>query len=351
MLRLSLREIRNHPRFSAFFLLNLALGFMGFVALDAFEASVSDALHARSRSFLGADVDVTARRALTDQERRAFDERVGPEARIANATVLFSMAAGPERVRLAEVFAIDAAFPLYGRIVLEGSGPLDGAERAAAEADPGVWVDPALLSQLAIASGDPVKIGDTTFTVRGVIAADGGRTSSGFSIAPRVYMPLRHLEGTGLVATGSRVQYRRLYALPEGTSEEEVARALRRESEDPRIAVRSHVEATRDLARAYGAVSDYLGLVALVAIFLAGLGAAYLFREHLARRVRDIAILVSLGATRARAQRIFLLQLLLLSSAAALLATGLGALLLPAIARSASAVLPVSVVATHAPPP
>ena len=33
--RLALREIRNHPRFSAFFALNLALGFAGFVALEA----------------------------------------------------------------------------------------------------------------------------------------------------------------------------------------------------------------------------------------------------------------------------------------------------------------------------
>ena len=37
---------------------------------------------------------------------------------------------------------------------------------------------------------------------------------------------------------------------------------------------RSHSEATRDLTRTFGAVSDYLGLVSLVAIFLAGLGAA-----------------------------------------------------------------------------
>ena len=61
MLRLALREIRNHPRFSAFFVVNLALGFVGFVGLDAFESSVSGALEKRSQAFLGADVDVTAR--------------------------------------------------------------------------------------------------------------------------------------------------------------------------------------------------------------------------------------------------------------------------------------------------
>ena len=53
MLKLALREIRNHPRFSAFFTLNLALGFIGFVVLDAFESSVAGTLRGRSRAFLG----------------------------------------------------------------------------------------------------------------------------------------------------------------------------------------------------------------------------------------------------------------------------------------------------------
>jgi putative ABC transport system permease protein len=346
LLRLALREIRNHPGFSGFFLLNLALGFMGFVALDAFEGSVSDALRERSRAFLGADLDVTARRVLSPEERRAFDEEVGEGAQVANATVLFSMAAGPERARLAELYAIDEHFPLYGDIALEGSGPVGAAERAAAQQQRGVWVDPALLAQLGVGPGDEIRIGRSGFRVLGVVAADGGRAGGGFSIAPRVYLPLPHLADTGLVATGSRVQYRRLYRLPEGASLADTASALRAASDDPRIEVRSHVEATRQLARVYASVNDYLGLVALIAVFLAGLGAAYLFREHLARRVEDIAVLVSLGATRARAQRVFLVQLLLLSCGAAVLACGFGALLLPAIARSARAVLPVAVVPT-----
>ncbi|MDJ0790017.1 MAG: hypothetical protein QNK05_24740, partial [Myxococcota bacterium] len=68
MLRLALREIRNHPRFAAFFVFNLGLGFAGFVGLDAFETSISQSLTSRSRAFLGADIDVTARRAFTAEE-------------------------------------------------------------------------------------------------------------------------------------------------------------------------------------------------------------------------------------------------------------------------------------------
>jgi putative ABC transport system permease protein len=339
MLGLALREIRNHWRFSGFFALNLALGFVGFVALDAFEGSVEAALRERSRSFLGADVDVTSSRPLGDEELAALDAAAGEGARVARATVLFSMASHGDRTRLVELQAIDPAFPLYGEIALEGRGAAGARERAELTEGRGVWVDPALLGQLGARLGDPLRIGALEFPVTGVVARDGGRATSGFSIAPRVYLADRHLAATGLVALGSRVQYRRLYrSASQGAPD--LALALRAALADPQVSVRSHEQATRDLARAYAAVSDYLGLVALVAIFLAGIGSAYLFRAHLARRVRDIAILMSLGASRGRAQRVFLLQLCLLSGAAAALACGIGALGAAGVPRLAGDLLP-----------
>jgi putative ABC transport system permease protein len=183
-------------------------------------------------------------------------------------------------------------------------------------------------------------VGEISLRVQGAVAHDGGRAASGFSIAPRVYLAQEHLDATGLVATGSRVEYRRLYRLADPGAADATARALRREARDPAVRVRTHEEATRDLARAYAAVSDYLGLVALVAVFLAGLGAAYLFREQLARRVADVAILLSLGATRRQTQQVFVAQLALLSLGAAALACALGWLLLPALAALARAFVP-----------
>ena len=341
VLRLAWREIRNHPRFALFFAVNTALGFAGFVALDAFEESVARALTAGSQSYLGADVAVSSPRPLSAQEIAALDAEAGAGARTARAVVLFSMAGSGDRARLVELRAIDAAYPLYGEIELERDASVETAiARRALRDAPGAWIDPPLLAQLGVAVGDTLRIGVETFWVQGVIARDGGRASSGFSIAPRIYVDLDRLGATGLVATGSRVEHQRLYRLADGAAPAAVASAMRRATAEPRISARSHDEATRDLARSYGAVIRYLGLVALVAIFLAGLGAAHLFRAHLARRVSDLAILVSVGATRMRAQSIFLVQLGLLGLAAAVGAAGVGALLLPALAAVAGDATP-----------
>jgi putative ABC transport system permease protein len=250
------------------------------------------------------------------------------------------MASHGDRTRLVEIQAIDPAFPLYGDVVLEQTGPVGERERAELAEGRGAWVDPALLGQLGAERGAELRIGALAFRATGVVARDGGRATSGFSIAPRIYLAERHLAATGLVTLGSRVQYRRLYR-SDARSASQLAEDLRAATSDPQIAVRSHEQATRDLARAYSAVSDYLGLVALVAIFLAGIGAAHLFRAHLARRVQDIAILISLGATRGRAQRVFLLQLCLLSAAAAALACAVGALVAGAVPSLAGELLPV----------
>lgn len=348
-LRLALRELRNHPRFAAFFVANLALGFAGFVTLDAFERSVSRTLESRSQAYLGADVAVTSRRVLTPGEIERLDALAGPDARRARTVVLYSMAGAGDAARLVELHAIDDAFPLYGQIALEGgqgTGAADDpaarpteARRALREAH-GAWIDPALEAQIGVGPGDVLRIGRARFRVQGLVDRDGGRATSGFSIAPRVYVDLAHLDATGLVATGSRIEYRRLYRLPPRADATEVARSMRLALDDPRTGARSHDEATRDLARAYGRVTRYLELVALVAIFLAGLGAAHLFRAHLGRRVSDLAILVSLGATRGLAQGVFALQLALLGLAAAALAAGLGALLLPALASLAADLVP-----------
>jgi putative ABC transport system permease protein len=216
------------------------------------------------------------------------------------------------------VHAIGDGFPLRGEIVLEGTGPAGAAAQAALEDERGAWVDPALLSQLRLEPGATLRIGYQAFVVADVVSRDGGRASSGFSMAPRVYIALDRLAETGLVATGSRLRHRRLYALSADRDADAVAAQMSEILTDPRVSARSHTDATRDLTRTFGAVSDYLGLVSLVAIFLAGLGAAYLFRAFLGRRLREIAILISVGATRGGAQLTYLTQLAVLAVLAAI---------------------------------
>ena len=57
---LAYRELKNNRRFSLFFVLNLALGLSGFIALDSFKESLDIHLSKNSQSILGADLALTS---------------------------------------------------------------------------------------------------------------------------------------------------------------------------------------------------------------------------------------------------------------------------------------------------
>ena len=93
-LRHAIREIRNHPRFAAFFVFNLGIGLSGFATLDAFEASVDKELRSRSQAFLGADIGISSTQPFLPEEEERYDALVGQGARVSEGAQLFSMAQG-----------------------------------------------------------------------------------------------------------------------------------------------------------------------------------------------------------------------------------------------------------------
>ena len=58
--KLALRELLNNRKFSLFFVFNLALGLVGFIALDSFKESLDDHLEQNSRAILGADIALSS---------------------------------------------------------------------------------------------------------------------------------------------------------------------------------------------------------------------------------------------------------------------------------------------------
>ena len=64
LFKLSLREIRNHPKFVFLFVLNVSLGLIGLILIENFKISFNDLITARSQTLLGADFSISSRKAL-----------------------------------------------------------------------------------------------------------------------------------------------------------------------------------------------------------------------------------------------------------------------------------------------
>ena len=337
-LQLAIKEITNNFKFSLFFILNLGIGLIGFIALDSFKSSIDEHLENNSKSILTADIQISSRFPLTAQEYELSENLLDTSIESTSDQISFlSMIAGPENSRMSTLIGIDDNYPQYGDIILQESGSVARSNaRAELINSDSVWVARDLMVILDLEIGDRLKIGDSEYIIADVIMEDPSSTISVMSNFPAIYMGLQQIENTGLIQLGSRITYSRFYKLP--TSYEYDYRELEEQFRDMeqevyrdtrRLSMTTHQEESEDLGEVLGYMNDYLGLIALIALFLAGVGAAYLFRAFFTSRFKDMAILMCLGGTPREAYKMTLVQIVILGSISALIASMIAFLALP----------------------
>ncbi|WP_077036654.1 ABC transporter permease [Pelomonas sp. KK5] len=201
--------------------------------------------------------------------------------------------------RLVMIKAVDAAYPLRGRMVL-ADGRTAGAPKAGE-----VWADAAVLDGLGLKAGDPLLLGDATLKIGGIIATEPDRGAGFASFAPRVMLNNADLAATALVQPASRVTYRLAVAAPAGqaarvgqfvteakaTIEGQGARGVRLESLE-----NGRPEMRQTLDRA----TKFLRLVAMLSALLAAVAVALSARDFASRHLDDCAMLRVLGQPQRR---------------------------------------------------
>jgi putative ABC transport system permease protein len=326
-LQLAWKEITNNYKFSLFFVLNLSIGLIGFIALDSFKHSIDQHLENNSKAILTADVQISSRFPLTEVETGMTETVLNSAFDATDQTSFMSMVAGNGNSRMSLLMGIEAGFPQYGDIILQQSGSvLESNARAELLAGNNIWVARDLMVILDLAIGDRLKIGSAEFTISDVILEDPSSTISVMQSFPAIYMSQASIEATGLIQLGSRITYSRFYKLPAGYDVTGLEQAFERAEieilrDTNRLSFTTHEEESEDLGRILDYMNDYLGLIALVALFLAGVGAAYLFRSFFTSRFKDMAILMCLGGTPRQAYEMTLVQIVILGLCSALIAS------------------------------
>ena len=327
ILKIAARDLVNAKGFTLLFLLNLFLGISGFVVLHSFRDNINQLLEQRAKQLLSSDLAVSGRRDLNQEERGKLEELLdGKAQKVSKALSVYSMAKASGqngRSRLVQLKAVEGDYPHYGALKFASKNNYQGAmKRLQNEAV--LWLDPALLRQMNIKLGDKIKLGNLEFTAAEIIESDSAASWSGIGLAPKVYMSLEDLKKTNLVGFGSVATYSRLIKLkPEWASKkkgEELREQVQKILTDPGIRVQAPEGASEQVGRVLNYLSDYLGLVGLVALFLSGIGAGYLFQNYLFEKLRDVAILKSVGMGLGSIFSVYIAQLVFLSFTAVALA-------------------------------
>jgi putative ABC transport system permease protein len=333
ILRMAARETRASWRRLVFFFVCIAVGVAAIVALRSVIQSVRSAFNTEARSLISADVIVTSTRELTPQIRARLDRRLQDGKVLARTdTIETPTMARPadeskQVAKTIELKAVQSAFPLYGALTLENGQTYSHA----LVEHRGVLVRPELLTSLGLNVGDSMMIGQTAFTIRGVIASEPGRGMGQFNLGPRVLVDFDDMPATGLLDFGTRARYQILLKVPEEDITP-LVRSLRREFREDLLNARSYRNTEDQIGRDFDRAENYLSLVGLIIVILGGIAVSSVTRVFIQQKIRSIAVLKCLGARSAQIMTIYILQVVLLGLA--------GSLLGIVLARGAVAAIP-----------
>lgn len=359
-LRFLARESRGSRGRLTFFVACLSVGVAAVVAVAGLGSGLEAGVRREARRLLAADLVVGGREPLPPALGEAVDrlaaELGGPVGRtdvLELVTVVSAPAPagadGPGPSQLVELKVVRGEYPYYGELVLEPGRPLadllDGPAPSGAPAG-GAVAAPELLERLRVGPGDEIAVGGLRVPVAGVVTAEPDRLGGafGFTAGPRLFLGRETFDRTGLEQTGSRIRYRALLRLPEGTGEraaERAAEALKEALPDDRgFDVETWSEAQPALRQGIARAERFLGLVALLSLLIGGIGVGQTVRAWLAGRMDAIAVLKCLGARPREVLLLYAGQTALLGLAGSVVGAGAGVALLYLSPRIAGEVLP-----------
>ncbi|WP_235902564.1 ABC transporter permease, partial [Sandarakinorhabdus oryzae] len=312
----------------------LVLGVAALAGVGSLSSAINAGLAERGQFLMGGDVALRLSGRMPTAEQRAAAAGLGQVGEVVKLRGMVSRTDGGDSV-LAEVKAVDATWPLYGRVVLENGGRV-GPGMAAAQ--------PALADKLGLKPGDRLQLGQATLTYAGTLAEEPDRAGDGFGFGPGLVVDRRDLDRADLIAPGSLYTSELRVKLKPGVSVDTARAALEAVAGTGvngggRVRDRSNgAPGTRNFISQLG---QFLSLVGLTALVVAGVGVAGGVSAYLGARTRTIATLKVLGADSATVRAVYLWQLALVSAGAVLIGLAIGAATPAAVAQIAAASLPV----------
>jgi putative ABC transport system permease protein len=329
-----------HPRLAGLRLLFLCLflGVATLAAIGSLTAAINSELAARGRTLLGGDIEIAmTQREASPQEKAALRAtgRLSETIRMRAMARRTSAAANAPDAILTELKAVDGVYPLYGTLTVGAGQPM--APLAADQ----IAIAPALADRLALRPGDTLRYGNADFHVAHIIADEPDRVGEGFTLGPVAIVSMQGLARTGLVQPGSLFVSKYRVRLPDAAAPQAVLDRLRAQYPAAGWEVKDRDRAAPGASRFFDRMGQFLSLVGLAALIIAGIGVSNGVSSYLRLKRDGIATLKVLGATSADISRVYLLQIGLVTLIAVAAGLAAGAMLpVVAIALAGSA-LPV----------
>ena len=303
MFKMAWRDSKASGSRLLLFMASIILGIAAVVSIQSFSENLEENIAVQSKMLMGADFVIDSNKPLNEKVLAIIDSLGGADGR---SLEFGSMAIFPKSgdTKLVGVKGIEGDYPFYGELETE---PIDAAKTY--QESGGALVDATLMLQYGLQPGDAIKVGNTVFPIEGSLISAPGTSGVGALVAPPVIIPYAEVEGTGLVQVGSRIGYDYYFVAEPEQDLVELDRVV-----DPQLDVENadldtHISTAEQLGRSYDNFGKFLNLIAFIALLLGCVGVASSVHIYVKEKLRSVAVLKCIGATRRQTFLIYLLQI------------------------------------------
>ncbi|MEO6552312.1 MAG: FtsX-like permease family protein [Croceibacterium sp.] len=329
--RIARRDLHRRFRGLRLLLVCLFLGVGALAAIGSLTAAIRTELASQGQVLLGGDLELTVWQRPLSEAESAFLRGYGT---LSPGLRLQAMASTPRSATPIELKAVDRRWPLYGALTLEGG------RRAGAPPAGQAWLSRGAAERLGIGRGDRVRIGTRDVTVGGIIAAEPDRLSEGFQLGQTVIVPLDLPAEAGLTAPGALYQSKTRLRMP-GGDPAAIEERIKARFPDAGFQVRTRDRASPGAERFISRMGEFLTLVGLAALVIAGIGMGGGVTSYLEARRASVATLKIVGATSGDIVRIYALQVGAAVVVGTLAGIAAGVLVTPLLTGALGDLLPV----------
>ncbi|MCM2349151.1 MAG: FtsX-like permease family protein [Bacteriovoracaceae bacterium] len=287
------KEMKKFPFFFLLLFFTLLLGTMGLVGISIITGQVQEKLQNNANELLTSDIAISARRDLFPLEQESLFKILNEYPhRHYKIIDIYSMISNLRTgtTRLAEIRATEKGFPFYGKMTLK-NGEFESDQ---------LYISKDLADLWQVQENDELQIGELVLKVSGVVEEDSSMGLRGFSLAPRIYLPLSKLLTTGLLKPGATGGFAYHFKLNDLTLEkvQRIKTSIYKVIKDSAVRITLPEDSSEQTGRVINTLTNFMALSALIGLILSLVGVFYLYQSHLLARLKDLCLLNLHGLTK-----------------------------------------------------
>ena len=261
-----------------------SVGFLG----DRLQSS----MQMQASSILGADLVL---RSATEIDPKYLNSASSYDLNSAETATFLSMIITDEDNLLTSIKAVTPSYPLKGKLTVVNFD--DSPIQHSGSPPPGsIWVEKKVSESLDLNQSDSIIIGNKNFIVEGIIQDYPDRNSSFVGFYPVAIVNINDVDAMGVIQTGSRVVYRKLFS---GTQKNLDRYVESLDTIPMNIRLQNATDVGDNLGEDIANSTTFFNLASLFTIIISVISAMMAVRRYASRNLLHTSLMKVFGASKA----------------------------------------------------